>query len=259
MSDSKDKTCRMPSCKERVAWCRGDQFVGDYFFCDQHARAEEDFGQEHTGQFGWYWRDHVSGSWFPLNPRDRNGLVMTVDKPFSVKQFIHAARATGQDALSIANDPEAITALEASKSVTDLAAAARGRDEVAQPVDHHTREPHQPTFATIVEGEYSTVNNNDPGEAVAYDVTLTRKGLGVVEFCLTIDGKTCGQMPFDNLVKAATRIDPDHAVGAEKQIRELREQVAKARAEMYDWRAKAEQFELQVARLENQLRGTENT
>jgi predicted transcriptional regulator len=102
-----------------------------------------------------------------------------------------------------------------------------------------TREPNQPTNATIVEGEY------DPSvlAKVAYEIKLSRIGPGNVEFTLTLNGLVFGSMPFDNLVKAATRIDPDHAVGSELQIQKLRKETAEAKAAMYDWQAKAEQLE----------------
>jgi hypothetical protein len=173
-------------------------------------------------------------------------LIVQVDKPFSVKDFIDKGRAAGHDALGIANDPEAIAALDAAKNApTSLAAAAKARELVAMPpqapVNHHTREPNQPSAATIVEGMFNITD--DTSSPAPYAVTLTRKGPGAVEFTLTIDGKIHGRMPFDNLVKAATRIDPDHAVGSEKQIRELRKETAEAKAEMYDWQAKALQLE----------------
>ncbi len=83
-------------------------------------------------------------------------LIVQVDKPFSVKDFIDKGRAAGHDALGIANDPEAIAALDAAKNApTSLAAAAKARELVAMPpqapVNHHTREPNQPSAATIVE------------------------------------------------------------------------------------------------------------
>lgn len=112
--------------------------------------------------------------------------------------------------------------------------------------DHHTREPHQPTSAVVVDGEFGV-------NGITYQVKLDRIGPGNVEFRLIIDERTRGLMPFDNLVKAATRIDPDHAVGSEKQIRELREQAAKARGEMYDQQARADQAEAKVALLEVEL------
>jgi glycosyltransferase involved in cell wall biosynthesis len=78
---------------------------------------------------------------------------------------------------------------------------------------------------------------------VPYSVKLVRVGSGNVEFLLTIDGKVFAKLPFENLVKAATRIDPDHAVGAERQIQKLRRETAEAKAEMYDWQARAKQLE----------------
>ena len=117
---------------------------------------------------------------------------------------------------------------------------------MTDPINHATREPNQPTAATIVEGEY------DPSvlAKVAYEIKLTRNGPGNVEFTLVIDGHVCGKLPFDNLVKAATRIDPDHAIGSEKQIQKLRREVAEAQAEKFDWQAKAEQLEQRLKQYE---------
>lgn len=114
-----------------------------------------------------------------------------------------------------------------------------------EPINHHTREPNVPTAATIVEGVIF--------DKVTYSVTLTRKAPGDVEFTLEIDGRTVGTLPFDNLVKAATRIDPDHVVGTEKQIRELRKETATAKAEMYDWQARALQAEQRAEDLDERL------
>jgi hypothetical protein len=125
------------------------------------------------------------------------------------------------------------------------------------PENHHTREPHQPTYAILVDGTYYCSHcsaNHHQRSAIPYEIKLTRTGPGAVEFKLTIDGSAYGTMPFDNLVKAATRIDPDHAVGPEKQIRELREEVAKARAAMYDQQARADQAEQRVHALEAELK-----
>lgn len=124
------------------------------------------------------------------------------------------------------------------------------------PENHHTRDPHQPTYAILVDGTYYCSHcstDHHQRSAIPYEIRLTRTGPGVVEFKLTIDGGAYGTMPFDNLVKAATRIDPDHAVGPEKQIQELRREVATARAETYDWRSKAELAELRILTLEAEL------
>jgi hypothetical protein len=112
-------------------------------------------------------------------------------------------------------------------------------------INHHTRDPHQPDYATLVEGEFDDFNwiDHDNPCPVPYVIRLTRKGPGNVELTLMINGKVCGLLPFDNLVKAATRIDPDHAVGAEAQIQKLRRETADAKAEMYDWQARAKQLE----------------
>lgn len=112
-----------------------------------------------------------------------------------------------------------------------------------------TREPHQPSSATIVEGDI-VIDHLDDSKNTEYKVALTRKGPGNVEFTLVIDGRPCAQLPFDNLVKAATRIDPDHAVGSEKQIQQLRKETAEAKAAMYDWQAKALQLEERVKQYE---------
>jgi hypothetical protein len=192
-----------PHCSRATVWRRSTQFSGDHPFCDAHARREKDFGQcdPTGGQFFWYARDPLSALWIPA-PGERPAVSNVLNMTVD-KPF----------------------------SVTQFTHGA--------PTNHHTREPHQPTYATIVVGEY------DPSVLgkIAYEVRLARKGPGVVEFTLTINGMTCGQLPFDNLVKSATRIDPDHAVGSELQIQKLRRETAEAKAAMYDWRAKAEQLE----------------
>jgi hypothetical protein len=113
-----------------------------------------------------------------------------------------------------------------------------------------TREPHQPTFAVVVEGTYHDGTVDDLQLTIPYAIRLDRVGPGAIEFTLTINNKICGQLPFDNLVKAATRIDPDNAVGPEKQIQKLRKETAEARAEMYDWQAKALQLEERLKQYE---------
>jgi len=240
-------------CTARVVWCRSTQFAGDHYFCDEHARAQEDFGKVDAtgGQFIWFWRDQIAQTWMPVTAQQPlipldfgipNTVEMRVDKPFSVRDFMDRARAAGHDALGIANDPEAIVALEASKDVTSLAAAAKARELVGAPINHHTRTPNQPGGAEVVAGDFDSRASDTP-DSIPYVITLTRTQPGLVEFTLRIDGKICGRMPFDNLVKAATRIDPDHAVGAEKQIRKLRQETAEAKAQMYEWQARVMQLE----------------
>jgi len=87
--------------------------------------------------------------------------------------------------------------------------------------------------ATIVEGDN-------------YRVKLIRRGPGDVVFLLEIAGRVCGEMPFDNLVKAVTRIDPDHASAAEKQIQALRLDVAEAKGKLID----AEYLQIQLRNTE---------
>ena len=112
-----------------------------------------------------------------------------------------------------------------------------------KPINPHTRAPHQPAHAVIVEDAY------DPSVLgkIAYEIRLTCPAPSVVELRFTLNGMVYGSMPFDNLVKAATRIDPDHAVGTELQIQKLRRESASALAEMYDWRARAERAEAKLA------------
>lgn len=78
--------------------------------------------------------------------------------------------------------------------------------------------------ATIVEGDN-------------YRARLVCRGPGDVVFVLEIDGREAGSAPFDNLIKAQVRIDPDHASGPQKQIQELRREAAEAKAEVYDMEA----------------------
>jgi hypothetical protein len=191
--------------------------------------------------------------------RKRHGdFQMSVDKPFeiprTVREMIEQKRAAGHD--GVFNDPEAVAAIEAVKDAPiSLAAAAKARDLVELPtkINHHTRTPNQPTEATIVEGEYCNANN-DLGAPVPYSIKLTCKAPGTVEFTLTIDNHVHGRLPFDNLVKAATRVDPDHAIGPERQIRGLRQEVADANARMYEWQSRAILAEERVAVLEGQLK-----
>lgn len=115
-----------------------------------------------------------------------------------------------------------------------------------EPINHSTREPHQPTYATVVDGDLPFIENGDGTREINYQVRLDRLGPGNVEFKLILDGRPCGTLPFDNLVKAATRIDPEHAVGPEAQIQKLRKELSEARAETYDWQAKAEKLEEKI-------------
>ncbi len=116
---------------------------------------------------------------------------------------------------------------------------------MTDPINHNTREPHQPSLAVIVEGDI-VKDSIDDSNNIDYKVYLDRLDPGNVEFVLIICNKVCGKLPFDNLVKAATRIDPEHAVGSEKQIQTLRREVSEARAAMYDWQAKAEKLEEKI-------------
>lgn len=115
-----------------------------------------------------------------------------------------------------------------------------------QKIDHHTRAPNRPTEATIVEGDdragaFAELNDN------TWIATLERRGPGEVFFLLKINDKIRAQVPFDNLVKAAVRIDPDYATGPERQIQDLREKLAKAEAKRYDEQARADQLEARLA------------
>jgi hypothetical protein len=121
---------------------------------------------------------------------------------------------------------------------------------MTDPINHATREPNQPSQATIVEGEIQLFENGDETRKIDYQVRLDRIAPGNVEFKLLLDGNLYGKLPFDNLVKAATRIDPDHAVGPEKQIQKLRHELATAQAEKFDWQAKAEQLEQRLKQYE---------
>jgi len=40
-------------CNQPAVWMRSTQFAGDHPLCDQHARAEKDFGQDDSYTF-WY-------------------------------------------------------------------------------------------------------------------------------------------------------------------------------------------------------------
>ena len=40
--------CGKPAC-----WVRMTQFAGDHYFCDEHARKEDNFGKEDPSYFFW--------------------------------------------------------------------------------------------------------------------------------------------------------------------------------------------------------------
>ena len=88
--------------------------------------------------------------------------------------------------------------------------------------DHRTRAPHQPTAWTLVEAIH-------PASNVPVTLTLERHPDGVgVYLLLRIADRCFGKVAFDDLVKANTRLDPDHASVAEQQIAALRHQLAVA-------------------------------
>lgn len=92
-------------------------------------------------------------------------------------------------------------------------------------IDHHTRAPHQPTYAVVVEGD-----------DYALRVQPHPDGARVI---LQINGAACANIPLDNLVKAATRIDPENASPVEAQIRSLRAALATSEARRYEAEARA--------------------
>jgi hypothetical protein len=98
-------------------------------------------------------------------------------------------------------------------------------------INHHEREPNRPTELTLIQG---TVRG------VPYTVEVKRGRANGMEMILTIDNIPCGGVPIDNLVKAATRIDPDHANESEKQIQKLREELSKSEALRYEQLAEIE-------------------
>lgn len=79
--------------------------------------------------------------------------------------------------------------------------------------------------AIVAEGDVAL---SERPAGVPFRVILRRRGPGQVVFLLDVGGRTYAEVPFDNLVKAATRIDPAHATVAEQQIRRLREELATA-------------------------------
>jgi hypothetical protein len=44
---------RCDVCDQPAVWVRRTQFAGNHPFCDRHARAEADFGQEDDSYFFW--------------------------------------------------------------------------------------------------------------------------------------------------------------------------------------------------------------
>jgi TolA-binding protein len=67
-----------------------------------------------------------------------------------------------------------------------------------------------------------------------FEAKLVCEKPGDVNFVLTIDGNPEGTVPFDNIVKARTRIDAEHASDAEKQIKSLRAEIAHLRGQLVD-------------------------
>jgi hypothetical protein len=56
MKKTKIKICcgdAYNDCNKPAVWIRSAQFAGDHTLCDQHARAEKDFGQDDSYTF-WY-------------------------------------------------------------------------------------------------------------------------------------------------------------------------------------------------------------
>lgn len=84
---------------------------------------------------------------------------------------------------------------------------------------------------------------------------LRRFGPGNVYLVCKIDESIRTSMPFDNLVKAMTRIDPDHASGPEKQIAELRNQLAEANGKVIDSQLKETQLRTQITELNRMIKG----
>lgn len=246
-----------PSCEQKPVWRRSTS-AGDHYFCDQHAREEVNFNEVNT--YLWTRLDEafteqrldaaaqgfvhvvdlektlsrrvmldeagahaiVGARRSPPSVDELRAMVKPIDLRPSVAGFIHAAREAGHDAFGVANDPEAIEAIDAAK---------------------------RPNKATIVEGDI-VKDSIDPSKNIEYSVSLVRNGPGDVEFLLVIDGRICGKLPFDNLIKAQVRLDPNHVSGPEKQIQKLRKETAEARAQMYDWQARALLAEERVAKYE---------
>lgn len=71
-------------------------------------------------------------------------------------------------------------------------------------------------------------------EAENYRLKLVRQEPGDVRLVLEIDGRTKAVVPVDNLVKFSVRLDPEHASLPEKQIRQLREELAIAKGQLVD-------------------------
>jgi hypothetical protein len=51
--DERDEACFAQNCHQGADWVRRTQFAGNHYYCDAHARQEEDFGQTDPGYFIW--------------------------------------------------------------------------------------------------------------------------------------------------------------------------------------------------------------
>jgi hypothetical protein len=78
------------------------------------------------------------------------------------------------------------------------------------------------------------VEGDDWRNQQPFNVRLVRRGPGDVLFTLTINGTLRATVPLDNFVKAAGRIDPDYATGAEREIQKLRVELGRALSDAVD-------------------------
>lgn len=74
-------------CGKKSVWFRATQFAGTHPFCDEHAKAEEDFGMDDSYTF-WYGvkpMGHMSNNSNPVDfPNIIAGAAQMSDKGYSI-------------------------------------------------------------------------------------------------------------------------------------------------------------------------------
>lgn len=48
-----EEGCGTPGCFEDAAWVRATQFAGKHYFCETHAKAQRNFGEDDPSYFFW--------------------------------------------------------------------------------------------------------------------------------------------------------------------------------------------------------------
>jgi prefoldin subunit 5 len=81
-----------------------------------------------------------------------------------------------------------------------------------------------------------------------FEVRIIRLMPGSCELQVEINDQIVGRVPFDNVVKARTRVDPDHASEPEKQIAALRAEVSALRSRELDFQTARQQINVAMER-----------